>query len=187
MISNLDSPQNYSLKYGILILSTVSSLFLIWWTMVRQESVDWISGQVVHQPNTYAISQTEQGLTVVSNIFYNFQIVLPAGFKVQESRNPVYYYEDKNETICQIKNQILSYNSQTEADNFIEQDKSLTQAWAGQNQALKKEIDDEDSYIYQLLVPLDNNIIRYILTANPENKQTCLKFFERIKASFTEI
>ncbi len=186
MIFNQESPQNYYLKFGILILSTFTSIFLIWYTMVRQESVDWISGQVVHQPNTYAISQTEQGLTVVSNILYNFQIILPAGFKVQESRNPVYYYGKENKIICQIKNQILSYNSQTEALNFIEQDKSLTQAWAGQNQAFKKEVDDS-SYTYVLLVPLDKIVVRFTLTADPENKLTCLKFFERIKASFKEI
>lgn len=182
-----ETQQNYGLKFGILILSTVSSLFLIWWTMVRQESVDWISGQVVHQPNTYAISTTEQGATVISNVLYNFQIILPVGFKVAESRNPAYYYEADGRTICQVKNYVLSFNSPVILEKLALEDPALSQTQAGRYAAMEKEADTLVGYVYELAVPLDNNVIRYVLTADQENKPACLKLMQKIKYSFTEI
>ncbi len=182
-----DSPQNYGLKFGILILSTVTSVFLIWYTMVRQESVDWISGQVMHQPSTYAISTTEQGMTVVSNVLYNFQIILPVGFKVAESKNPVYYYEANGKTVCQVKNYVLSLNSPVILEKLALEDPALSQTQAGRYEAMEKETDTPAGYVYELAVPLDHNIIRYVLTAGQENKPACLKLMQKIKYSFTEI
>jgi|GEM_PF-3807671 len=55
----------YRLKYGkyylikiiILVLSAVLDELIIWWALIREESVEWIMGQVIHNPSPYAIIQ----------------------------------------------------------------------------------------------------------------------------------
>jgi len=41
--------KNYILKFIILFLATFVGIFVIWFSLMRQESVDWISGQIEHQ------------------------------------------------------------------------------------------------------------------------------------------
>ncbi len=91
----------YSIKIFILLLSTAVGVFVIWWSMIREESADWINGQIVHQVSPFAITATDEG-TIVSNVVSGYEFTVPIELKVSGSKN-LTFVAAEGAINCQIK------------------------------------------------------------------------------------
>lgn len=94
--------QNYTLKFIILFLATFAGILAIWYSMIRQESADWITSQVVHQVSPYAVTATGQSL-IVSNVVAGYEFVLPGNFQTSGARNLILWREQDGRQFCLIK------------------------------------------------------------------------------------
>ncbi|MDP2709350.1 MAG: hypothetical protein Q8O93_04915 [bacterium] len=93
---------NYFFKIIILSAATMSGLFAIWYALARQESVDWVVGQVGHQVSPYAVTDTGDGM-IVTDVVRGYTFILPAGFKTSGARNLSFYLEDAGVKECEIR------------------------------------------------------------------------------------
>jgi len=178
--------KNYVLKIIVLMVSTMLGVWLIWYTMVREESIDWISGQIIHQAYPYAITQLEDSRVIVGNVVKGFEVTLPAGWQVKEVKHPIFYYSRNEETICEIKSNIINYKEEVDIDALPrEQDKYFTKVYAGKFLVLKsQQTTDQGNFISELQIPVANSLIKYTLFAGKENKNKCYNYFEQIRRSF---
>ena len=94
--------KDYTIKILILFLATGAGVFAIWYTMIREQSADWISAQVVHQVSPYAVTETEDGL-IISNVLIGYGFDLPKGFKTTGAKNLVLFREEAGVKKCEIK------------------------------------------------------------------------------------
>ncbi len=94
----------YLTKIFILLFATAVGVFVIWWSMIREEGADWISGQIVHEASPFAITRTDEG-TIVSNVISGYEFTVPAELKVSGSKNLIFVV-DASEINCQIKHSV---------------------------------------------------------------------------------
>ncbi len=94
--------QNYFSKIIILFLATGAGIFAIWFALIREDSADWLTSQVVHQVSPYAVSETDEGL-IISNVVAGYEFSLPNNFKTLGARNLSFYLEEAGEKKCEIK------------------------------------------------------------------------------------
>lgn len=99
--------QNYTLKFIFLFLATFAGIFAIWFVLMREESVDWLSSQIIHQVSPYAITDTEDGL-IVSNVLLGYGFDLPKGFKTNGAKNLILFKEEADIKKCEIKHFYLN-------------------------------------------------------------------------------
>jgi hypothetical protein len=98
--------QNYTIKFLILFLATGAGIFAIWYALVREESVDWLSSQIAHQISPYAIAETEDNL-IINNAVVGYEFSLPNKFKALGSRKLVLFIEEAGEKKCEIRHYYL--------------------------------------------------------------------------------
>ena len=98
--------KNYSVKILILFLATGAGIFAIWYALMREESVDWLSSQISHQVSPYAVTETEDSL-LITNVLIGYGFDLPKGFKTVGAKNLVLYREEAGVKKCQIKHYFL--------------------------------------------------------------------------------
>ncbi|MFH0956043.1 MAG: hypothetical protein V1801_02415 [Candidatus Falkowbacteria bacterium] len=99
--------KNYTLKILILFLATSAGIFAIWYALMRDESVDWLSSQIVHQASPYVMTETEDGL-FVSNVLLGYGFNLPEDFKTTGSKNLSFFMEEAGEKKCEIKHSVVT-------------------------------------------------------------------------------
>lgn len=183
----------YRLKYGkyyfvkiiILVIAAVLGELFIWWGMVREESVDWLAGQILHNPWPYAISEIEDGRIIVGNILQGFEITLPAGWQVKELKHPSFYLGQSEEVMCEVKSNIIRKKEEINVEKLLEENNGFINAYVGGQEAIKKEqTTDQGNFIYELKILLESDIVEYILFADKSNKYECRQDFEKIRRSF---
>lgn len=180
--------KNYFVKIIILSLATIIGVVAIWWAMARQESIDWLSSQILHKPSGYAISLTEEGSTIVTDVINKFQITLPSGFRVIEEGDLIFYVEDQDKSICQTKSQVIKNKEAIDLDILKQQDSSLSETLIGSIKVLEKEqVSSQGDFIYELQIPQNDFIIKFTLTADKVNQERCINYFKGIKKSFIRL
>src|SRR3989338_9867252 len=110
--------QNYTIKILILFLATGAGIFAIWYAMIREQSADWLVGQIAHQASPYAVTETEDGL-IISNVLIGYGFDLPAGFKTNGAKNLILYIEEGGEKKCEIKHYYLKTGEASENEAKI--------------------------------------------------------------------
>ncbi|MBI4779201.1 hypothetical protein HY797_01975 [Candidatus Falkowbacteria bacterium] len=98
--------KNYTLKIVLLFLATGAGIFAIWYALMREESVDWLSSQISHQASPYAITVTENDL-IISNVISGYEFILPNKFKTLGSKNLVLFIEEAGKKKCAIRHYYL--------------------------------------------------------------------------------
>ena len=101
------SEQNYSAKIIVLFLATLAGIFVIWYALIREQSADWISSQIVHQASPYAVSEIGNGL-IINNVILNYEFRLPRGFKTDGARNLNFFMEEADRQKCEIRHYYLN-------------------------------------------------------------------------------
>ena len=99
--------KNYFAKIIVLFLATLTGIFAIWYALIREESADWISSQIVHQASPYAVSEINSGL-IISNVILNYEFRLPRGFKTSGARNLDFFMEEVGLKKCEIRHYYLN-------------------------------------------------------------------------------
>jgi len=183
----------YRLKYGkyylikiiVLVLAAVLGELIIWWALVREESVDWITGQLVHNPSVYAISQLEDGRIIVGNVLDGFEITLPPGWEAEEKRVPGFSFKVDGQPICEIKSQVKREAGEEGVDELLGEQSGFARIYAGITPAIKKEgISETGKFIYEMQIPVSGVIVSYVMSAEEDNKNQCRPDFEKIRKSF---
>ncbi len=95
--------QNYFVKIIILFLATGAGIFALWYAVIREQSADWITEQVVHQASPYVVSTADNGRVLISNVLAGYEFFLPPGFKTAGARNLTFYLEQGDIKKCEIK------------------------------------------------------------------------------------
>jgi|GEM_PF-1635355 len=101
--------QSYFNKIVILFIFTFINIFIIWFFMIREESSDWISEQVIHQVSPYVITDDNGGLTV-DNVIIGYEFRLPLGFNTVGARNLSFSLEKDGQKLCEIKHYYVNVN-----------------------------------------------------------------------------
>jgi len=183
----------YRLKYGkyylikiiVLVLVAVLGELIIWWALAREESVDWITGQLVHNPSVYAISQLEDGRIIVGNVLDGFEITLPPGWEAEEKRVPGFSFKVDGQPICEIKSQVKREAREEGVDELLGEQSGFARIYAGITPAIKKEgISETGKFIYEMQIPVSGVIVSYVMSAEEDNKNQCRPDFEKIRKSF---
>ncbi|MFH1582853.1 MAG: hypothetical protein ABIB72_00850 [Candidatus Falkowbacteria bacterium] len=104
-MSNIE--KDFTIKILIMFLATGAGIFAIWYALMREESVDWLSSQITHQVSPYAITETKDGL-IISNMLIGYDFELPKGFKTTGAKNLSFFMEDADVKKCEIKHSYLN-------------------------------------------------------------------------------
>lgn len=99
--------KDFTIKILILFLATFAGIFAIWYALIREESVDWMVGQISHQVSPYAVTETEDGL-IITNVLIGYGFDLPKGFKTNGAKNLVLFREEAGVKKCEIKHFYLN-------------------------------------------------------------------------------
>lgn len=183
----------YRLKYGkyylvkivILVLAAVLGELFIWWALVREDSVDWIAGQLVHNPSVYAISRLADGRIIVGNFLDGFEITLPPGWEAEEKKVPDFSFSIDGQSFCAIKGQVKKEAGEASVDKLLGAQSGFAKTYAGITPAIKKEgISETGKFIYEIQIPAGGVIISYVMSAEEKNKNQCRPYFEQIRKSF---
>ena len=124
--------------------------------MIREESADWISSQVVHQVSPYAIAENSSGL-IIDNVIMGYEFKLPQGFKTIGARNFSFFMEEEGQKKCEIRHY------------YINADKA-------------KKLSSDDK---KIVVSLDNTKLVFELVGTKTEKDFCAKYLKQIEASIT--
>lgn len=183
----------YRLKYGkyylikvavLLVVTALAELFIIG-AMFKEDNVDWLIGHVVHNPWPYAITQIEDGRTIIGNVIIGFEVTLPAGWQVERLKYPSFYLSRDDELICEIKSNIIKSREETDVAKLLSQQSGFARIYVGRMGAIKKEqTTSQGNFIYELQIPIGRDIITYTLFADKNNKYECRQNFEKIRRSF---
>lgn len=177
--------KNYLIKIIILVLAAVLGELFIWWAMVREESIDLITDQILHKPWPYAISLMDDDRTVVGNVIIGFEVTLPAGWQVKRLKNPSFFLSDNDMIICEINSDIEKYDEDIGIDELLKKENKFIKIYVNNMPAVKNESStSEGNFIYKLQIPIDKEVIKYTLFSDKENKNKCRQDFEKIKRSF---
>lgn len=99
-------------------MATFASIFIIWYSLVRPESSDWLVAQVVHQVSPYAVSQTPDGL-IIGNVVAGYEFKTPPGFKTLGARNLSFYLEEEGVKKCEIRHYVKRAGVVAKAENLV--------------------------------------------------------------------
>jgi len=105
----VDIEKNYTIKILILFLATLVSIFAIWYVLMREESVDWLSSQISHQLSPYVMAENENGF-FIDNTLLGYGFNLPEGFKTNGAKNLVLFMGEADKKKCEIKHFSLDTN-----------------------------------------------------------------------------
>lgn len=173
------------IKIIILVLAAVLGELIIWWALVREESVEWITGQVVHNPSPYAVTLLEDGRTIVGNVVLGFEVTLPSGWQAKELRSPSFYFNEGEAVVCEVKSNIKRTGEDVNTASLLKEQEGFSRISAGVTPSVKKEeTTDEGNFIYNLEIPIGQNVISYTLFAGEADKNQCRLDFEKIRKSF---
>lgn len=114
----LSIEKSYAIKILILFLATGAGIFAIWYALMREESVDWLSSQIAHQISPYAITETADGL-LVSNALIGYGFEMPAGFKTTGAKNLSFFREEAGVKKCEIMHYVKKAGGEIKADDLI--------------------------------------------------------------------
>jgi hypothetical protein len=174
MYYKLKYGKNYIIKIILLVLVALLAEYLIWWALVREESVDWIAGHINHVPSPYAISEMDDGRKVVANVVLGFELLLSDNWEVKNGKNPIFYFKNKKEEyICEVKSEVKRNVALEEKEVYTVKKKSDFYTY------IKEESMGEE-YLYEYLIEIDEGLITYNLYSNKENKVVCKNEFEKI-------
>jgi hypothetical protein len=183
----------YRLKYGkyylvkvvVLVLAAVLGELFIWWALVRDESVDWIAGQLVHNPSVYAITEMDNGRTIVGNVLDGFEITLPAGWEATQGKAPDFYFDIDGQKICEIKSRVNRSAGEININRLLKEQTGFSIIYAGITPAIKKEeILENGKFIYEMQIPIGSVIVDYVMSSEEKDKNQCRPYFEQVKKSF---
>ncbi|OGF24552.1 hypothetical protein A3H09_00605 [Candidatus Falkowbacteria bacterium RIFCSPLOWO2_12_FULL_45_13] len=150
---------DYSIKITVLFLSTLVSIFIIWYALVREESADWISAQIVHQASPYAVTEAADGRLIVDNVVMGYGFNLPRGFKTAGARNLEFYREEDGKKTCPAKH----YN------------------------IIAKQADAGTESDGRVIVPYNGLVLVFDLTGPASEWADCMGYLKQIKPTlFTE-
>lgn len=146
--------QNYFNKIVILFIATFANIFVIWYFMIREESSDWISSQVVHQVSPYIIDEDGDGL-IIDNVILDYEFRLPPGFKTIGARNFSFFMEADGQKKCEIRHYYI-------------------------NAGRAKKLSSSDG---RTVILLNSVKLVFELVGTEEEKSSCAKYLEQIEAS----
>ena len=185
MLEQPNYSKKYYLKIVLLIVIGAVAELVVWYTMVREESVDWIGNKVLDQPYAYVITEIDDGRTVVGNVIEGYEVTTPKGFTVVPAEQPAFLYKEDEETVCRIESNLAKYKTSIHTEKVIEnQGPEWVKSYAGINVAYKQENSEDGSYSYDLKIPVDNLIIEYYLTSEESYKNKCKAQLDKIRTSF---
>lgn len=150
------SDKNYFNKIVILFIATFANIFILWYFVIRGESSDWISAQVMHQVSPYAIFEDSGGL-IVSNVIMDYEFKLPQGFKTIGARNFSFFMEEAGQKKCEIKHY---YVNADRAKNLLSDDKKV-------------------------VILLNNVKLVFAVVGTETEKEFCAKYLKQIEESLT--
>lgn len=175
----------YLIKIAVLLIVTVVAELSIIYAMAKEDNIDWIVGHIVHNPWPYAITTIEDGRTIVGNVSQGFEITLPASWEVARTHHPSFYLYQDEESICDIKSDIVRFKDIDEAKNFFYDQPRNSQLYVdGQPAISHSETTAENNFINKLSVLIKGDIISYTLFSSASNKYTCQREFTKIRRSF---
>jgi len=175
----------YLIKVAVLVLSAVLGELFIWWALVRDESVDWIAGQLVHNPSVYAITQMEDGRTIVGNVLDGFEIILPAGWEATQGKAPGFYLNIDGQLLCEIKSQVKKGAGEASVDKLLSEQNGFSKINAGVTPAIKKEeISETGKFVYEVQIPAGRVVVDYMMSSEEKDKNQCRPDFEQVRKSF---
>ncbi|KKS34201.1 MAG: hypothetical protein UU95_C0016G0033 [Parcubacteria group bacterium GW2011_GWC2_42_12] len=145
---------NYFNKIAILFIATFANIFVIWYFMIREESSNWISSQVVHQISPYIIDEDSDGL-VIDNVILDYEFRLPPGFKTIGARNFSFFMEEDGQKKCEIRHYYI-------------------------NASRAKKLSSDDG---KTVILLNSAKLVFELVGTKEEKNFCAKYLEQIEAS----
>lgn len=148
-MSNIE--KDFTIKILILFLATFAGIFAIWYALMREESVDWLSSQIYHQVSPYAVTEVENGL-IIGNVLLGYSFDLSSGFKTNGAKNLVLFKEEDGVKKCEIRHYYL-------------------------NVAKAKDLPDDEA---KLIIPLRQQKLVFELV-NKEEKDVCGKYLVEIK------
>jgi len=185
MYYRLKYGKNYGLKIAVLVLAAVLGELLIWWGMVREESADWLVSQVTHIPWSYAITEMEDGRTVIGNVVQGFEVTLPPLWQIKKLKHPSFYLSEGEELVCEIKSDVIKHNGKIGVRELLKEQENFIMTYVGGLPAIKKEqTTSEENFIYELQIPIEKNVIEYTLFASKTNKYKCQQEFDKIRRSW---
>ena len=187
MYYKLKYGENYIFKILVLVLVSVLAEYAIWWAMVREESVDWIAGQIYHTPWAYVVTLVEEDDKLVTNVEIGYEVVVPSEWTIDNKKHPYFYLAselDANDILCEIKSDVIKgkdIKTIVEEENFSAYDEIYTNNFP----SIKKEnTTEEKNFIYDLKIEVKSDIVSYTLFSDSKNKVKCRKGFESIRKSW---
>ncbi|MDO8667751.1 MAG: hypothetical protein Q7K35_01480 [bacterium] len=124
--------------------------------MVREESFDWISSQVVHQVSPYAVTETDKYL-IVDNVVLGYEFRMPKDFKTAGARNLSFFMEEAGGKKCEIRHY------------YIRADKQKTIAIEGE----------------KIVIPFKEVKLIFELAEPKMEKTACAEYLKQIKVNST--
>ena len=175
----------YLVKIAVLLTVTVIAELSIIYAMTKENNIDWLVGHVVHNPWPYAITTIEDGRTIVGNIAQGFEITLPVSWQVKRTRHPNFYLYQGEESICDIKSDVINFKNTDEAKEFFYNQSKSSQLYVGGWPAiLHSATTIENNFINKLSILIERNIVSYTLFSFSEHKNICEQEFSKIRNSF---
>jgi hypothetical protein len=178
--------RNYIIKFSILISATIIGMMSIWWTLVREESSEWVSGQILHQPSQYAISKMYDGRFEIVSILRGFSLVSPKDWQAEDERNPIFYLTDEEKRVCEIKTEWINAKktAQIKSTGILGEQINLSTV-AGNIDGWRKEIlNTADKRVFQVSIPVDIAILQLTLSCQLTTEEVCLSGLDELIASF---
>ncbi len=173
------------LKIAFLILITIIAEVVIWWAIIREDSVDWITSRIVHNPWPYAISELDDGRIIVGNVVKDFEITVPTGWEIERSKHPIFYIKDEEsgEWVCEMRINIEVRKDGISLDDLLKED-GYKKISLGEFEAT--EISERGENFFTLVrFPLtDKNILTFDFKAYNSHQGRCAGDWESIKKSF---
>jgi hypothetical protein len=147
--------KDFTIKILILFLATFAGIFAIWYALIREESVDWLSSQISHQASPYAVTETEDGL-IISNVLIGYSFDLPVGFKTTGAKNLSIFMEEAGAKKCEIKH---SYLNAAKANGLADNETRLIMPLGRQKLVFELVNKEEKNICEKYLLDIRNNLI----------------------------
>ncbi len=183
MYYRLKYGKNYLLKIVILTAAALAAEIVVLQAAGRPEDFDIAVGQVNHIPWAYAVTKIEDGRIIVGNISRGFEITLPADWQVRQNKHPSFYLEEEGDLICEIKSDVVKYDSEEEAETARAE--GFTKVYRdGFPAGVKEAITAAGNLIYETRIYLDQAVVKYILFASKPDIARCRQEYNQIMSSW---
>lgn len=111
-----------------MFIATLAGIFVIWYSLIRAESADWIVAQVAHQASPYAVTTADSGEITINNVVAGYEFKLPSGFTTNGARNLSMYLEENGVKKCEIRHQaknlvfeLVNKKEQNSCEKYIDE------------------------------------------------------------------